>query len=240
MGASTRVNPRPSKKSRTALMIVWRTRTMACWRFERSHRCRLSMRKSVPCSLGPMGYSCDVAASSRIPVASSSYCPSILPCFLTVPTTSTDDSCAMWSASAKVSGETLPLNTTHWTIPVPSRTSRKCSLPLDRRWYSHPRSVTVSPTWLGRCSMRTSLMTGEIAQSPLGQARAATLLCRRLRGAVVVGLQQERGHGRGLSLVVHRDEDDPRLDRGPLLAGDRILSRDAHVDLHRRAERRDD
>ena len=32
-----------------------------------------------------------------------------------------------------VSGATSFTNTTHWMVPVPSRTWRKCSLPLERR-----------------------------------------------------------------------------------------------------------
>ena len=55
IGASMSVKPRVSKKSRTALMISWRTRRIACCRFERSHRWRCSIRKSVPCSFGEIG-----------------------------------------------------------------------------------------------------------------------------------------------------------------------------------------
>ena len=72
MGASMRVNSRESKKSRTALMMVWRTRMTACWRLLRSQRWRWSIKKSVPCSLGPMGYSRATGAMFRKSVVSSS------------------------------------------------------------------------------------------------------------------------------------------------------------------------
>ena len=59
MGGSVRVKPRSSKKSRAALMISARTRRIAAWRCERTQRWRCSIRKSVPCSLGVIGYGVD-------------------------------------------------------------------------------------------------------------------------------------------------------------------------------------
>ncbi len=55
IGGSVSVNPRSSKKSRAALMISARTRRIAAWRWERTHRWRCSIRKSTPCSLGVIG-----------------------------------------------------------------------------------------------------------------------------------------------------------------------------------------
>ena len=90
------------------------------------------MRKSVPCSFGEIGYSRLGAPSSFTSFTWSSYWPLILPCSFTVPTTSRLVSCCVWSACAKSSGDTSPLNTTACTTPLPSRTSRKWSLPLER------------------------------------------------------------------------------------------------------------
>ena len=44
------------------------------------------------------------------------------------------------------SGGRRSCTTTHWMVPVPSRTWRKWSLPLERRAASQPRSVTVCPS----------------------------------------------------------------------------------------------
>ncbi len=62
---STRMKPLSSSQSRIALMIVARTRRMAHCRLERSHRWRLSIRNSTPCSFGPMGYSADSWTTCR-------------------------------------------------------------------------------------------------------------------------------------------------------------------------------
>src|SRR5258708_3604254 len=83
----------------------------------------------------------------------------------------------MWSACTNTSGETLPLKTTHCTMPVPSRTSRKCSLPLDRRRESQPRMLAASPTRLPRsCTRGTgwliSTRAGRRNRSARGQEQA--------------------------------------------------------------------
>jgi hypothetical protein len=57
MGESISTNPRWSKKSRMAMQTSLRTLRMACGRLDRSQRCLLSIRKSMPWSLGEIGYS---------------------------------------------------------------------------------------------------------------------------------------------------------------------------------------
>ena len=52
--------------------------------------------------------------------------------FLTSPVTGRRSPAGRWSASKKSSGVTSPLKTTHWMMPVPSRTWRKWSLPEER------------------------------------------------------------------------------------------------------------
>jgi hypothetical protein len=42
---------------------------------------------------------------------------------------------------------------THWMKPVPSRSVRKWILPLDRRLWSQPRSVTACPSCVAMSSM---------------------------------------------------------------------------------------
>ena len=132
MGVSTRVKPLLSSQSRIALMIVARTRRMAHCRLERSHRCRLSIRNSTPCSLGAMGNSCDSWTTVR-PVTSNSKPPGMpgaRSSALTVPVMISDDSRGMRLAASKSSSETLPRKTTAWMTPAPSRTRKNWSLPF--------------------------------------------------------------------------------------------------------------
>ena len=67
--------------------------------------------------------------------------------FFTSPRTVMEVSWGRWSASKKTSGVTLPLKTTHWMTPVPSRSWRKWSFPFEARWWSQPWRVTSWPSW---------------------------------------------------------------------------------------------
>ena len=49
------------------------------------------------------------------------------------------------SARSKTSGDDVGRKRVHWMVPVPSRTCRKCSLPLERRPRSQPCKVTLWP-----------------------------------------------------------------------------------------------
>ena len=104
------------------------------------------MRKATPCSLWPMGNSWVGRAWTARPRTSISKPMGERGSFLTSPVTETEVSCGRWSASEKTSGVTLPLKTTHWMVPVPSRTWRKWSLPEERRLWSQPRRVTSCPS----------------------------------------------------------------------------------------------
>jgi len=64
IGLSISTKPRSWKYERQMWMSLLRTRKAACWRDERSHRWRWSMRNSTPCSLGVMGYSGAICTSS--------------------------------------------------------------------------------------------------------------------------------------------------------------------------------
>ncbi len=94
-----------------ALMMVWRTRKIACWRCARSHRWRWSIRKSVENTCSELlrvmrVLRGDVARRRGGSFTPISYCPLILPCSLTTPATSTLDSCWSLSARSKVSAST--------------------------------------------------------------------------------------------------------------------------------------
>ena len=64
----------------------------------------------------------------------------------TMPVTVSEVSCGRWSAWAKTSAGTSLMYTTHCMMPVPSRTSRKCSFPDERLLYSQPLRVTCLPS----------------------------------------------------------------------------------------------
>src|SRR6266540_4076356 len=120
---------------------------MTCWRGERSHRWRCSIRKATPCSLWPSGNSRAGFANTRTPRTSSSNPMGERSSRFTTPVTARLVSCGRWSASTNVSGATFPLNTTHWIVPVPSRSWRKWSFPEERRPWSQPCRVTSWPSW---------------------------------------------------------------------------------------------
>ncbi len=105
------------------------------------------MRNATPCSLWPIGNSREGRAITSSPVTSSSKPMGDRSSFFTVPVTRSDVSWGRWSASWKASGATFPLKTTHWMVPVPSRTCRKWSFPFEDRLCSQPWRVTSLPSW---------------------------------------------------------------------------------------------
>ncbi len=98
MGASSRVKPSSSKKSRMPFTRVWRMRRMAHWRLLRSQRWRFSMRNSVPCSLGVMGKSVLPPMSSRDFTSSSGW--PVFGCSWTTPVTEIAASWVSFPASS--------------------------------------------------------------------------------------------------------------------------------------------
>src|SRR5207237_616538 len=107
-----------------------------------------------------------------------------------------DDSCGRWSASANTSSATSAFDITHWIVPVPSRTWRKWSLPLERRAASQPRTVTVRPS----CSpMRSTLATA----IPLPISRWRLALHRRVARCLLIEELARVNCGFAAALLAH-------------------------------------
>src|SRR3954465_11121430 len=85
----------------------------------------------------------------------------------TLPRTSREDSCDALSAAAKAASGTSFFDTTHWMVPVPSRTWRKWSLPVDRLASSQPRSRTSCPSCAAMSWMYTCFSMGARMVLPL-------------------------------------------------------------------------
>ena len=64
----------------------------------------------------------------------------------TSPVSATLHSCVKVPNAAQSSSDTSAFTTTPCMIPVPSRTTAKPSLPLERRCVAQARTVTVAPT----------------------------------------------------------------------------------------------
>src|SRR5688500_5198028 len=74
-----------------------------------------------------------------------------------MPRTITADSWGSVSSRSNAGSASSPFTPTHWSRPLPSRTTRNLTLPLPRRWWTQPRTVTSSPAWRPRSSMRTGV-----------------------------------------------------------------------------------
>jgi hypothetical protein len=131
IGVSRSVKPRPSKKSRIAFWVRALTLSTANCFLLRSHKCRLSRRNALPCSLGVIGNSPAICTTSK-PCIDISWPPGARASARTGPQTRMDDSCVSFSSSANRSGPISGLKATTCMIPVPSRSIRKKSLPPDR------------------------------------------------------------------------------------------------------------
>ena len=132
IGASARMNPSAFSQSRHAWTSVCRILRIAACRGERIQRWRLSKRNDGPCSLGVIG------KSTLAPTTSRSRSPSSTPLgerlsSRTTPVTRIEDSCVVAAQRAKTSSGSSAFTATHWTVPLPSRTSRNSSFPLERR-----------------------------------------------------------------------------------------------------------
>src|SRR4051812_8182064 len=129
-------------------MISWRTRIIACWRWERSQRWRWSIRNSTPCSFGVMGYGSDSETFCRISTSSTSISkpPWARASARILPRTINEDSWVRCFRSSNFSSGSEVLSATHCIRPVPSRSIGKTIFPDLRRLYSQPASSTSSAT----------------------------------------------------------------------------------------------
>ena len=154
---STSVNPRSWKKSRIPCTTSWRTRAIATCRRLRSQRCRCSKRNDVPCSLGVIGKS-TLGPRISSPLACISNPPGARGSARTTPVTATEVSWVRaWNRSHD-SGATSFFARTTCRYPLPSRTTMKAILPLERVVLTQPRTVTVSPTWRPSSAMVEKVM----------------------------------------------------------------------------------
>ncbi len=137
------------------------------------------MRKSVPCSLGVIGKgsASETTVSSRSPISTP---PGARASARSSPRTITADSWVRPAQASHASGVRSLTPATHCIVPLPSRTTRNCTFPLERRWATQPRTSTRRPTCAGASVTRiqggvsSAVVT---AGSPCGDGA-----CGRFRG----------------------------------------------------------
>ncbi|KKS13510.1 MAG: hypothetical protein UU69_C0003G0007 [Candidatus Magasanikbacteria bacterium GW2011_GWA2_41_55] len=137
IGESTRIKSMPRKYSSIARIIASRTRKIAHCLGLRSHKCRYSIKKSGPCSFLPMGYSaaaCTICKS----ITCNSKTSACRGCCVTLPLIIAELSKLNFAQSTQTCSGTLPLLTTAWAKPDPSRICKKKILPDERKLYTQP------------------------------------------------------------------------------------------------------
>src|SRR5687767_8752835 len=84
--------------------------------------------------------------SSRF-VTCSSTAPGERACSRGVPVTATEHSRVSDAYRSHTGASSAFFTITHCSVPLPSRMTMNATLPDERRCVTHPRTVTVSPTW---------------------------------------------------------------------------------------------